>query len=116
LNAIGQRLRTKRMPSADRLIEFLRAFQNRKGMYVEPVNVATVQGFLTGFATGCGACGFDIHRGMGCEVKKVRGWDWTAVGPIPQMQAKGLSDEEIMDELIEIEAAIMLMGDRSDGT
>jgi hypothetical protein len=77
-------------------------------MYVQPANLATVQSFLTGFATGCLVCGYDIHRDLGSGLKEVRGWEWNAVGPIPQMRAKGLSEEEIMDELIEIEADFIL--------
>jgi hypothetical protein len=97
------------MPSVDLLLAYLRAFQNRKAMYVQPVNLATVQSFLTGFATGCHACGYDIHRGQGSGVKEVRGWEWNAIGPIPQMRVKGLSEEKIMDELIELEVALLQM-------
>ena len=43
------------MADESRLIEFLRAFQARKSMYVQPVTIETVESFLTGFIVACHA-------------------------------------------------------------
>ena len=102
------------MPSVDDLIEHLRAFQKRKNMYVRPVTVQTVQAFLTGFATGCHACGFVWDRELWWTAQEARGWKQSPVGPIPQMEAKGLTEAEIMDELIEIEVDTLQAHGRRD--
>lgn len=91
------------MPTADHLIDYLRSFQKRKSMYLHPVSVLAVENFLTGFATACHAFGHPIDPELRWNTRQSRGWNRQAVGPIPQMKASGLSEEQIMDELIEIE-------------
>lgn len=91
------------MPAVDHIVEHLRAFQRRKPMYVHPVNVETVQSFLAGFYVGCGACGFEIDLSHRWEAQVARGWERQPDGPVSQMERKGMSEAEIMDELIEIE-------------
>jgi len=95
------------MPTYDRLIECLQSLQLRKQMFVYPVDVASVQNFLAGFKAGCHVCGVEIDRELGWEAERARGWQTRSVGPVPQMEAKGLSKEEIMNELIEIEIATL---------
>ncbi|QEH35579.1 hypothetical protein OJF2_41320 [Aquisphaera giovannonii] len=102
------------MPSVDRLVEYLRAFQKRKPMYVHPVDVKAVQNFLIGFEVGCHACGFEIDREFWWAAQEARGWDRRSVGPIPQMEAKGMSEAEIMDELVEIE--ILMLREQEERT
>jgi hypothetical protein len=100
------------MSTADRLIEALRALQKRKAMYVHPVTVQAIEAFLNGFKTGCHALGFEIDRELWWAAQEARGWKRRSVGPVPQMKAKGLREEEIMDELIEIEIDML----RAQGT
>jgi len=95
------------MLTVDQLIEYLQAFQKRKGMYVQPVTVKTVEAFLAGFRTGCHAFGIEINGELELAAQEPRGWKPRAVSPIPQMEAKGMSDAEIMDELIEIEMDVL---------
>ena len=86
------------------LDEFLRAFQTRKGMYVQPVTVETVRSFLTGFIVASAAFGYRIEYGGTRESLEKRGLEWgPAIDPVSQMQALGWSDERIMDEAVEIE-------------
>jgi hypothetical protein len=91
------------MSIIDQLIEILRSFQKRKGMYVYPVNARAVQNFLHGFEASCSAFGFKFDRELWWTVGESRGWKRAPEGPARPMGAKGLSEDEIMDELIEIE-------------
>ncbi len=91
------------MPASDQLVEVLRSFQKRTGMYVHPVNTRSVQNFLMGFEAGCLAFGFEFDRELWFKVGESRGWKRAPEGPSSPMAAKGLSEHEIMNELIEIE-------------
>lgn len=100
------------MPTVDQLIENLQSFQKRTKMYVDPVDVRTVQGFLNGFEFGCHACGYPIDRACWLTALEARGWDRDAIGPVPQMERKGMSEAEIIDELVEIEILIIRQMER----
>ena len=41
------------------------------------------------------------------QVHERRGWRGSALGPIPHMREQGMTDEAIMDELIEIEVEVI---------
>ncbi len=91
------------MANESRLIEFLRAFQARKSMYVQPVTIETVESFLTGFIVACHA--FEVHIDYGGipESFEKRGLETGgAISPIKRMQSQGWSDERIIEESIEI--------------
>ena len=100
-------------------IEFLRTFRQRKRMYVQPVDVPNVESFLTGFRIGCMAAGLFGDHGPWNRASERRGWACGAMSPADVMRERGLDDEAIMDELIEIEmlALCLLAGDdaRADG-
>lgn len=100
---MGVSSESSQTPSVDRLIEYLRSFQKRKPMYVHPVTVPTVQAFLWGFKTGCHALGFELDPELWWTAQEARGWERSPSGPVPQMEARGLSETEIMGELIAIE-------------
>lgn len=91
------------MANDARLIDILKAFQARKGMYLDPVTIDTVESFLTGFIVACHA--FDIHVDYGGTRKSLekRGLETDgAISPIMRMQGQGWSDERIIEEAIEI--------------
>lgn len=90
----------------ERIIEILRSARGRKAMYLGTADVASAEDFLNGFQVGCFACGQDIPPEIRERVTTERGWRWSAMGPIVQMRERGLTEEEIIDELfaIEIEA------------
>jgi hypothetical protein len=103
-------------PHIDKMIRLLRSFQDRKKMYVQPVDLANVQSFLCGFAVGCLAADFDLPYELRDRAQESRGWNLShGLGPVPQMRERGMSDEEIMDELIEIEVLrLQLLGEGTD--
>ena len=90
------------MDSAENALSLLESFRRRKGMYLQPVSVETVQSFLTGFYLACMASGIVADWDAWNKVVKARGWDTEAACPIPAMRAAGMDDEAIMDELTRI--------------
>lgn len=90
------------MRPKERIIQVLESFRQRKHMYLSPVTAHTAETYLAGFQTGCFASGIIWdYREAGIE----RGWEMNAAGPVPEMQGRGLSDDEIIDELIAIHIA-----------
>lgn len=91
------------MANEARMIEILKAFQARKGMYLDPISVEAVESFLTGFIVACHA--FEVHVDYGGtrESLEKRGLETDgAISPITRMQAKVWSDERIIEDAIEI--------------
>lgn len=95
------------MSKIDQLIEHLQSFQKRKAMYVGHVSIETVEAFMTGFRIGRHGMGLEIDRELQWAIEAARSWEQSAAGPVPQMKSQGLSDIEIMDELIEIEIEVL---------
>lgn len=95
------------MSTIDQLIEHLRSFQKRKEMYVGHATIEAVEAFLTGFRIGRHGMGLEIDLDLQCAAQATRGWEQSAAGPVPQMRSQGLSDNEIMNELIEIEIDVL---------
>ncbi|MFO0203802.1 MAG: hypothetical protein ACK528_11805 [Alphaproteobacteria bacterium] len=95
------------MPKIDQLIEHLQSFQKRKAMYVGHVSIETVEAFMTGFRIGRHGMGLENDRELQWATEAARGWEQSAAGPVLQMKSQGLSDNEIMDELIEIEIDVL---------
>jgi hypothetical protein len=101
--------------AAARAIEILRAFQHRKRMYLETVDLSNVQSFLLGFQIGGSAVGIPGPSERWYEASERRGWGREAMGPIPPMRERGMDDEAIMDELIEIEILALRLMAGEDG-
>lgn len=84
-------------------LNVLKSFKARKGMYISTISIDTVQSFLTGMSCARGIGG---HAAW-WEAQRRRGWKRNSAGPVPQMRDKGMTDEEIMDELIEIDIDVL---------
>lgn len=87
----------------ERIIEILRSARGRKAMYLGTIDVPSADSFLYGFRVGCFACGRDLSLAVRERVTTAHGWEWSARGPIEEMRERGLSEEEIVDELFAIE-------------
>lgn len=91
------------MANEARLIEFLRAFQARKHMYVQPVTIETVESFLTGFIVACHAFEVHVDYGGSRESLEKRGLETDgAISTFSRMKSQGWNDERIIEEAIEI--------------
>jgi hypothetical protein len=95
------------MPEADEILRFLEAFRKRKPMYIGKVEVRAAELFLAGFLAGCGACGFPGSWEKWRDAAAARGWKRSPLGPVPEMRDRGMSEEEIIDELITIHAEVV---------
>jgi hypothetical protein len=72
-------------------------------MYIGEVRVEAAEHFLAGLLTGCNLCGLRVSWNMWRQVAKDRGWEErVSVGPLPEMRERGLSEQEIIDELFAI--------------
>jgi hypothetical protein len=95
------------MQSIEKLIQNLQQVQKQKGMFVFPLDLPSFENFLNGFRAAASACGCEIPRKLRQEVLTARGWKFAAAGPAPQMKAKGMADDAIMNELLEIEIDLL---------
>ena len=87
------------MNAIDQAIEKLASVKKRKGMYFGDT-VRDAETFLQGFRQALMATGVPVT----CHSQQIlegRGWTHTSVGFSPSMREKGLSETEIMDELID---------------
>lgn len=85
------------------LIESLRRFRKRKGMFVQPVTVDTVMGYLAGFRAARIAPGVSPGLDGWWAALDARGLLVGSQDPVKLLEARGLGPEAIMDELIAIE-------------
>ncbi len=92
-------------PQAKVLLGTLEGLRRRPEMYIiGKNNVEALLSFLYGMFTLCShLTGFD--RSTFLEIAKRRGWQESPRGVVPSMREAGLSEEEIVKELIEIEIA-----------
>lgn len=84
------------------LIAHLERVHRRPGMYIGPVSHATMESYLEGLYTGLRLCGVEPDVSAYRQITRERGWnDATALGAYPDMQRKGLSEQEIaLEELL----------------
>ena len=88
----------------DKFIKFFEAILARPLMYFGKYDIDAVNHFTDGFYMSLGITSqpspnLDIRK----EASKNLGWHFNALGIIPDMKKKGLSDEEMVKELILVE-------------
>ena len=94
-------------------ISRLKDIKRRKSMWFRP-SVDNAQTFLAGYRGALRAMGVEISAHSEHVVER-RGWVQSSIGYTPSMREKGLSEDEIIDELIEIlveELEGIVAGDR----
>ena len=95
------------MSPIERLIQLLQNLKSGKHQFLFPLEVGSLENYLNGFRGACAACGHEVQRRLRAQVLERRGWKNAAAGPVPQMKAKGFTEEGMMDELIEIEIELL---------
>lgn len=86
------------------LPQLLDFFAKRPGMFVDPVCFATVNGYLRGLSAGLGIAGIEYTWEEYHAAAQARGWDPRGnIGIVRDFTSKGLSDEEMVGELIAVE-------------
>lgn len=89
-----------------RILETLDDAKRHKGMYFGIPSIETVSSWIAGFTMSCAVFGFDYRCLDDHDVHHVleaRGWPLYAARPVREMHAAGLSDDQIMGELLDIE-------------
>jgi hypothetical protein len=84
-------------------LQILKSAQQRKAMYLRQVTTVDAENFLAGFTIGCSIFGIQVPVEFYAQATQARGWRFNALGATPEMLAKGLSDEKIVEELFAIE-------------
>ena len=88
----------------DDVLKLLGRFAARTGMYVQPVEVATVQSYLHGLETGCALGGLAVSREVYLQAAAARGWKFRATGIVWHMRAKGFDDAAVIRELVAVQS------------
>lgn len=89
------------------VLDQLDAISKRPAMYFgSEENVASAESYLHGYNAALSVTLTGDYHGISDlygETMIQRGWKWSAAGVTHQMREKGLSDKEIVAELIQIE-------------
>lgn len=88
------------MPNLQEIIASLESIKQRKGMYFGE-RAENGEMFLAGFFVALMTTGVPMTWDSWRATIQGRGWKWDSCGFLPGMKAKGLHDEEIIDELID---------------
>ncbi len=87
------------------LPELLELLAKRPQMYVHPVSFATIQSYLRGLSAGCKLAGIEYSWEEYHAAAEARGWDpQGSIGIVRDFTRKALSDEDMVRELIAVEA------------
>jgi hypothetical protein len=96
------------MPPTKAILDFLEEAKKHKDIVLPAVDARTAYVFLAGFLAGCGACGLGGGWRVWRAVARARGWkDGTREALLAELQERGMSPEEAIDELIAITAAMV---------
>lgn len=99
------------MIEVNRIIDDLNEMKRRINLYIYPINVESLRNFLNGLER-CFLLSFDkseLHLRFSelinarSETIHNRGWKVLSISPDYEMREKGMPEEEIIQELIEIE-------------
>lgn len=87
------------------LPELFDSLAKRPQLYIYPVDYSTMKGFLTGLAIGLRFAGNEWTWNDYLAAAEARGWDPRGdIGVLRDFVLKDLSDEEIVREVVAIEA------------
>ena len=88
------------IPNLPAIVVMLEDIKRRKGMFFGE-RAEDGEMFLSGFFVALIATGVPMTWDSWRATIERRGWDWDSCGFLPGMKAKGLDDEEILNELID---------------
>lgn len=86
-----------------RIIEVLESACARKRMYLSEVTVSSTMNFLGGFSVAAGIFGHQPSVEIMKKAWEGRGWEFLATGPLAEMKSKGMTEDEIIEELFQLE-------------
>jgi hypothetical protein len=91
---------------AQKVVELLREVRRRPPVWLGGYSPDSLIHFLHGVNAAVGVFGLRVDRYLGSSYGQViteRGWEHLAVAPVDEMRERGLSDQEIVQELLTIE-------------
>jgi hypothetical protein len=91
---------------AQKVVELLREVRRRPPAWLGGYSPESLLHFLHGVTAVAGAFGLRVDRYLGSAYGQViteRGWEHVAVAPVDEMRERGLSDPEVVQELLTIE-------------
>ncbi len=83
-----------------RLIEQVRRVAERPTMYLGSVTVASAIGFQAGIYCACSAFGIALTTALRSGASNSRGWEFGPSGGVNPMREHGLTEEQIVQELL----------------
>lgn len=89
------------------LIEQLELARLRPAMFMGRITLEAVHGFGSGVHCACAALGVTQTLELRRQATQNRGWVFTASGGVNAMEAKGLTETQIVDELLLIEIEML---------
>ena len=91
------------------IVSILEYVADKPGMFFFPVDGEGFLNWRSGFNCGCALLGLSNgdHRpgSVYWQVMTEQGWEGSSFGPVPDMEAWGLDDAEIVKALITLEVA-----------
>ena len=90
-----------------KLIELLRMVQTQPAMYMGRVTADATVSFCGGIWCVCYASGISLTNGIRSQATESRGWQYTSTGGVDLMREQGLTEEQIVQELLLIEIAML---------
>jgi hypothetical protein len=91
------------MSHAAQIADLLENMRDRKPNYFLPIDAKTVGAVLSGFGLGLFTCGVKYRLEIHHQVLTDRGWKFNALGFVPPLEEQGLTDMQIVEELLAIE-------------
>ena len=90
-----------------KLIETLQHVIKRPTMYMGRATWDAVNIFIYGFSCAYGAVGVPLTLDLRRQATNSRGWEFTSLRGADKMRKKGLSEEQIVQELLRIEIKML---------
>ncbi len=95
------------MTHFERIISELETMKHRLNMFIQPQTPEILQCYLNGLGRGVmlsfTSLIFDDYVNARRASNKQRGWKLRSKSPLYEMREKGISEDEIVQELLEIE-------------
>jgi len=91
----------------EKIIKQLKNVQLRPGMYFRG-DLPSATSFIDGFNVACALWGLYDDMAVveaGDKAMKEHGWKVSSLGPFPEMQERGLNEEQMIAEFLSIEIA-----------
>lgn len=87
----------------DGIISELENVRQYKNMYIGSIDVSLAEAYLNGLITAWKKFGFEADETIRERIITERGWEISAARPVREMRSRGLTDEEIIHEVLTIE-------------